>query len=147
MGLEGTLDALAGGNLAHDERRIEPAVALGDHHAFVGLDALAAPLDPVDVHHHSVAGLEIRSAFPEARDFFGFEFLYQVHIHAPLSSCLNSSSSPRSSSDSARCRSKSGRRCQVLPNACLSRQRRISAWLPDNSTCGTGSPSYTSGRV
>src|SRR5450759_2484151 len=142
MGLEGTLDALAGRNLAHDERRIEPAVAPGDHHAFVGLDALAVAFYHVDVHHHRVTGLEIGNAFPEARDFFGFEFLYQVHIHAPLISCLNSSSSLRSSPDSPRCRNKSGRRCQVLPSACLSRQRLISAWLPDSSTAGTGSPSY-----
>src|SRR3972149_11653338 len=144
MRLESAFDALAGGDLAHDERGIEPAVALGDHHAFVGLDALAVALDHVDVHHHRVAGLEIWNGFSEARDLFGFEFLYQVHIHAPLISCLNSSSNFRSSSDNAcRC-NKSGRRCQVLPSACLSRQRLISAWLPDSSTAGTGLPSYTS---
>src|SRR3990167_3005447 len=35
--LEGALDALTAGDLAHDEAAVEPAVALGDDHAFVGL--------------------------------------------------------------------------------------------------------------
>src|ERR671916_794007 len=35
----------------------------------------------------------------------------------------------------------------ALLRATLSRQARISAWLPDNSTAGTSSPSHAAGRV
>src|SRR5712691_8653661 len=41
VGLEGALDALARGHLAHRERGIDAAVLLGDHHALVSLYALA----------------------------------------------------------------------------------------------------------
>src|SRR3954463_1726613 len=60
VGLEGALDALARGDLAHDEGRVEAAVALGDDHAFESLDALAFAFDHVHVHHHGVARREIR---------------------------------------------------------------------------------------
>ena len=49
IGLERALHAFAAGDLAHGERRVEAAVALGDHHAFVGLHALALAFDDVDV--------------------------------------------------------------------------------------------------
>src|SRR5262249_52927443 len=48
--LESPLDALAAGDLAHHERAVEPAVALADHHAFVGLHALARTFDDIDIH-------------------------------------------------------------------------------------------------
>src|SRR5438105_2063027 len=38
--LEGALHAFAAADLAHDEAGVQPAVALGDHHAFIGLHAL-----------------------------------------------------------------------------------------------------------
>ena len=43
--------------------------------------------------------------------------------------------------ESVRRASRSGLRRQVRPSACLSRQRPISAWLPESSTCGTDRPS------
>src|SRR6266849_9271877 len=49
IGLEGALDALARGHLAHGERGIDAAVLLGDHHALVGLHALALAFDDADV--------------------------------------------------------------------------------------------------
>jgi len=58
------------------------------------LNALAVAFNHVDVHHHRVTGLEIGNAFPDARDFFGFEFLYQVHIHAPFSTISKPNDSP-----------------------------------------------------
>src|SRR5882762_10429326 len=56
IGLEGALDALARGDLAHDERGVQAAVPLGDHHALEGLRALALALDDVDIDDHGVAG-------------------------------------------------------------------------------------------
>src|SRR5690606_12725013 len=47
--LERALDAFAAADLAHDERRVEAAVALRDHHALVGLHALAFAFDDVHV--------------------------------------------------------------------------------------------------
>src|SRR5438309_1307656 len=48
IGLERALHALAAADLAHREAGVQPAVALADHHAFVGLDALALAFDHVD---------------------------------------------------------------------------------------------------
>src|SRR5580704_502181 len=59
VGLEGALDALAVGDLAHRERGVEPAVAARDHDAFVGLHTLAVALDDLDLHDHGVARLEL----------------------------------------------------------------------------------------
>src|SRR5688572_1367150 len=56
VGLEGALDALARRDLAHDERRVQAAVALGDHHALERLHALPLALDHVHVDDHRVAG-------------------------------------------------------------------------------------------
>src|SRR5437588_9403499 len=70
IGLEGALDALARGNLAHDEGRVEAAVALGDHHALEGLHALSIALDHVHVDEQRVAGREVWNVLPEALDLF-----------------------------------------------------------------------------
>src|SRR5436190_14105614 len=68
--LESALHALARRDLAHDEGRVEAAVALGDHHALEGLHALPLALDHVDVDEHGVAGLEVRDLALQALDFF-----------------------------------------------------------------------------
>src|SRR5688500_14286878 len=146
IGLESALHAFAGGNLAHDEGGIEPAAFLGDHHAFESLHALALAFDHIDAHHHRVARGKIRDVPGEPLDFFLLECLDQIHDFAPLS-CRNSSSSLLSSSLSLRTASRSGLLSQVRPSACFSRQRRMFSWCPDNSTSGTFSPRYVSGRV
>src|SRR5438477_5251017 len=60
VGLEHALHALAVRDLAHRERRIQTAILLGDHHTFVGLNALAITLHDLDLHDHGIAGIEIR---------------------------------------------------------------------------------------
>src|SRR5439155_9547779 len=79
VGLEGALDALARGHLAHGERGIDAAVLLGDHHALVGLDALALALDDADVDDHRVARGELGELLPHALDVFLFDLLNAVH--------------------------------------------------------------------
>src|SRR5262249_2206396 len=71
VGLEHALDALAVRNLAHRERGVEPAVALRDDHAFVGLHALAIALDDLHLHDDGVAGVEGRhfAGHPRLFDF------------------------------------------------------------------------------
>src|SRR5207253_1501723 len=54
--LESALDAFAAADLAHDEAGVQAAVALGNDDAFVGLHALAAAFDDVDIDDHRVAG-------------------------------------------------------------------------------------------
>src|SRR5438093_3358768 len=148
IGLEGALDALPRGHFAHGERGIDPAVPLGDHHALVGLHALALAFDDADVDDHRVARRELGEFLPHALDFFLFELLNDVHRFAPWSnSCLNSSSSLRSPSLIPRRSSSSGLLSQVRPSDCFSRQRSICAWWPESSTGGTASPAYVSGRV
>src|SRR5258706_15153493 len=98
IGLEGALDALARGHLAHGERGIDAAVLLRDHHALVGLDALALAFDDADVADHRVARGKLGDLLSHALDFFLFELLNDVHRFAPWpSSSLNSSSSLLSS--------------------------------------------------
>src|SRR5438477_7792584 len=70
IGLEGALDALARGDLAHDERRGEAAVALRDDHALEGLHALPLALDDVDVDDDRVAGREIGDLALQPLHFF-----------------------------------------------------------------------------
>src|SRR6266576_546277 len=148
IGLESALDALARGHLAHRERGIDAAVPLGDHHALVGLHALALAFDDADVDDHGVARGELGKLLPHALDFFLFELLNDVHRFAPSSnSCLNSSSSLRSPSLIPRRSSSSGLLSHVRPSDCFSRQRSICAWWPESSTGGTASPPYVSGRV
>src|SRR5713226_8859091 len=148
VGLEGALDALARGHLAHRERGIDAAVFLGDHHALVGLYALALAFDDAHVHDHRVARGKLGELASHALDFFLFELLNDVHRFAPSSnSCLNSSSSLRSLSLIPRRSRSSGLRSQVRPRDCFSRQRSICAWWPESSTGGTASPAYVSGRV
>src|SRR6185436_8197127 len=79
VGLEGALDALARGDLAHDERGVEALVALGDHHALEGLRALALALDDVDVDDHRVAGREVGDFLLQPLDLFLLESLDQIH--------------------------------------------------------------------
>src|SRR5688572_9426880 len=79
IGLEGALDALSRGHLAHDERGVEAAVALGDHHAFERLQALPLALHHVHVHHHRVAGREVRDLLLEALDLFLLQCPDEVH--------------------------------------------------------------------
>src|SRR5207249_7662805 len=55
IGLESTLDAFAARNLAHDERRVEPAIALRDDHALVGLHALALAFDDAHVDDDGIS--------------------------------------------------------------------------------------------
>src|SRR6266852_1933826 len=148
ISLKGALDALARGHLAHGERGIDAAVLLGDHHALVGLHALALAFDDADVDDHGVARGKLGELLPHALDFLFFELLNDVHRFAPSSSSrLNSSSSLRSLSLIPRRSSSSGLRSQVRPSDCLSRQRSIWAWWPESSTGGTTSPAYVSGRV
>jgi hypothetical protein len=70
IGLEGTLDALAGRDLAHDEIRVEAAIALGNHHAFERLDALAITFDHIHIDDHGIAGSELGHRLAHAIDFF-----------------------------------------------------------------------------
>src|SRR5260221_10524226 len=128
VGLESALDTLARGHLAHGERGIDAAVLLGDHHAFVGLHALALAFDDADVDDHRVARGELGKLLPHALDFFCFELLNDVHRFAPSSnSCLNSSSSLLSPSLIPRRSSSSGLLSHVRPSDCFSRQRSICA--------------------
>src|SRR3970040_1089264 len=94
--LEGALHALAGGDLAHDEGGIEPAVALGDDHALVGLDALAVAFHHADVHDYRVAGRDPGNLFSQPLDFIGLELFDDAHVQAPCASFIYSSSSIRS---------------------------------------------------
>src|SRR3990170_5280452 len=84
VGLEGALDALARGHLAHDERGIEAAVALGDHHALERLHALALALDHVDADDDGVAGRKVGHVLLQAFDFFLLEGTDEVHDLAPV---------------------------------------------------------------
>ena len=60
VGLEDALHALAVGDLAHREGRVQAAVALGDDDALEGLETLAVALLDLDLHDHGIAGGEIR---------------------------------------------------------------------------------------
>ena len=79
VGLECTFHAFAAGDLAHDKAAVQTTVALGNHHAFVGLHALAVTFDDVNVHNHGVAGSELRDVFAQASNFFLLKSLDQVH--------------------------------------------------------------------
>src|SRR5205823_15126496 len=56
IGLKRSFHAFAARYLAHDKRRIEPAIALGDHHTFVRLHALAFAFDDIHVDDDRVTG-------------------------------------------------------------------------------------------
>src|ERR1700719_3204426 len=60
VGLEHALDALAVRDLAHRERGVESAVAARDHDPLVRLHTLTVAFHHLDLHHHGVAGLEVR---------------------------------------------------------------------------------------
>src|SRR2546426_695501 len=93
VGLERALDAFTRRYLAHDERGIQSAVALGDHHAFERLQPLSLALDDVDIHHHGVARGEIRHLAAQPLDLFLLECLNQIHV----SSCTLSGTPPAAS--------------------------------------------------
>src|SRR5204862_7737267 len=79
VGLEDALDALAVRDLAHRERGVESAVAARDHDALVSLDTLTVALYHLDLHHHGVAGLEVRNRGGHA---LLLDFLdYPAHIN------------------------------------------------------------------
>src|SRR4029077_18368381 len=61
VGLEHALDALAVRDLAHRERGVESAVAARDHDTLVRLHTLTVAFHHLDLHHHGVAGLEVRN--------------------------------------------------------------------------------------
>ena len=82
--LERALDAFAARDLAHGERGIEAAIALGDHHALVRLDALALAFDHVDVDDDRVARRELGNRLAEARNFFLLQSFDDVHAAAPV---------------------------------------------------------------
>src|SRR5574337_1032164 len=80
VGLERALHTLATGDLAHGERAVQAAVALGDHHAFIGLQALAVALDHVDADDHGVAGREGGNGLAQTGNLFLLQGCNQVHV-------------------------------------------------------------------
>src|SRR5256885_8538036 len=88
MQLTGPLDAFAAGNLANEERRVQPAIAPGDHDAFVGLNTLARALDHVDVNDDRVARGEVGNRLVRAQpsNLFLLDLLDQVHVYSPSNS-------------------------------------------------------------
>src|SRR5690349_12162253 len=92
VGLEGALDALARGDLAHDEGRVEAAVALGDHHALESLHALSLAFDHVDVDEHRVAGREVRNVLAQLLDLFLLDRLDQIHVNSRF--CIRAGTLP-----------------------------------------------------
>src|SRR5438477_9675907 len=79
ISLKRPLHAFTAGNLAHDERRIEPPVALGDHDAFIGLHPLAFTFDNADVDDDRVARGEFRNGLAKTGDLFLFQRVDDVH--------------------------------------------------------------------
>jgi len=57
----------------------KPAIALGDHDAFIGLHALAGAFDDVDADDHGVAGREGRNFLAQTGNFFLLKGLDQIH--------------------------------------------------------------------
>ena len=66
IGLESPLDAFAGRNLAHGERRIQATVALGDDDTLVSLQTLAIAFLDLDLDDDGVARREVREGFAQA---------------------------------------------------------------------------------
>src|SRR3954469_11173123 len=117
VGLERALHALSGGDLAHDEGRVEAAIALRNYHALERLHALSFAFHHVHADDDGIAGREIRNGALEPLDFFLLDLLDQVHDFAPLScSCRNSSSNFVSSAFILRAEISSGRRSHVRPS-------------------------------
>src|SRR5690606_28844526 len=83
VGLEHALDAFAVRDLAHRKGRIEAAVALSDHDAGKGLQALALPFLDLDLDLDGVAGTERRDL---AIHLFGLYLPDDVvHLNSPAS--------------------------------------------------------------
>src|SRR6185437_14107113 len=131
VGLEHALHTLAVRHLAHREGGIQAAVAAGDHHALIGLDALAVALDDLHLHDHGVARLEIRHLAGHA---LFLELLDDLAHFLILDLSSRAAPAARNSLNS-RCASgvtpwraiRSGRRSQVRATAWASRQRPMSA--------------------
>src|SRR5690606_12265449 len=81
VGLEGTLDAHTAGDLAHGEGAVQAAVALADHHAFVGLQTGTVAFLHTYLNDHGVAGGEGRDLFAH---LFSFDLLNDLVGHAVL---------------------------------------------------------------
>src|SRR5262249_21174581 len=129
--LEHALHALAMRHLAHGERRVQPAVALGDDHALERLQALAVAFLDLHFHFDRVAGTELRHFL--AGHLLGFDRLDDL-AHDLLSLCsINSRSSLCCSASNSNPASRSGLFSQVCPRACCSRQRRTASWSPETS--------------
>ena len=77
--LEGTLDAFAIGDLANDETRIEAAIALGNHHTFKSLHALAGTFNHINADNDSVTRCVNRDDFVQSRNFFLLKGLNQIY--------------------------------------------------------------------
>src|SRR4029078_7531433 len=78
VGLEDALDTLAIGDLADRERRVEAAIAAGDHDAFVRLHTLAVALDDLHLHDHRVTRLEVGDLAGHAPAFMFLDDLAHV---------------------------------------------------------------------
>src|SRR5439155_3157912 len=63
----------------HDERRIESAIALGDHDAFVGLDALPLAFHDADVHDDGIARSERGDCLAQPGELFLLECCDDIH--------------------------------------------------------------------
>src|SRR5690349_3951760 len=79
--LERTLNTFTRRDLTNDEVRVQAAVTTRNDDAFVCLGALAVAFDDVDADDDGVARCEIRNGAAEARDFFLFELLNQIHFY------------------------------------------------------------------
>src|SRR5688572_18286673 len=147
--LKHALYALAVRNLSDRKRRVEPPVPLCDHDAFVGLQPLAIAFRHPHLHHHGVARRKVGNVLLQLLLFYLVDNPGHTYIlchsrsvavarnhtilriyprqFSSLHSAVNSVSSCRSSSDSSRFASNSGRLSQVRPSACFNRQRLIAA--------------------
>src|SRR6185437_8570629 len=131
VGLEHPLDAFAVRHLAHGERGVETTVAACDHHALVGLDALAVAFDDLHLHDHGVARLEVRhltghALFLELLD--DLAHLLILDLSSRAAPAARNSLKRRCASGVSPWRAiRSGRRSQVRATAWASRQRPMSA--------------------
>src|SRR5574340_1405633 len=175
MGLESTLDAFAGRNLAHGKSGVEATVTLGDDNTFIGLQTLAGTFLHFHLDNDGVAGCEVGEGFAEPGDFFLFELFDDVHdvslhlagevrpgLFTPQGGHHAVSRWPREgplifrlpvagqSGQSGLCcdrSSRSGRNAAVSRLLSSCRPLAIAAWLPPFSTSGTAMPCQTSDRV
>jgi hypothetical protein len=93
VGLERPLYTFARRNLANDERGVQAAIALGNHHTFKSLHTLAGALDHIDAHNDGVTRGIRGKAFVQTSNFFLLKGLNQVHkmsisLHFPFMHAL-----------------------------------------------------------